>query len=110
MAKECNLFCFENICRDEANAKEYAEKLASEVGADAETLINYYGLDYIKDEKIRDNAIDLVVSNCVLVDKAEEKTEEKAAKPKKTTKKAPAKKAEKAEDAVEASEEKEDKE
>ena len=52
-------------------AEEYAKKIAESIGADAEQVKEYFGMDYIKDEKRREMATEIIFSTAVITEKAE---------------------------------------
>ena len=78
----------ENIDVTDDEVQEFAQTMADSYGATKDDIINYFGVDFIKGEKQKDKAIDLITDSVVYVDAPAEKKPAKKTAAKKTTKKA----------------------
>lgn len=76
------------------DVKEYAQKMADNYSVKVEDIMTYYGEDMLKEELLKDKAIDIIADSAVLI---EQQTEKSSAK-KSTAKKSTAKKDKKVEE------------
>ena len=76
------------------DVKEYAQKMADNYSVKVEDIMTYYGEDILKEELLKDKAIDIIADSAVLI---EQQTEKSSAK-KSTAKKSTAKKDKKVEE------------
>ena len=70
----------ENISVSEEEAEEYVKKVSETVNASVDEIKQYFGAEYIAEEKKREKATDIIIGSAVVgVLPAEEKTEESSA-------------------------------
>ena len=66
----------ENFAPTEEELGAYAEKMAANIGAKKEDVLRYFGEEYVKEELLREQAMDLLVASAVATDAAELPPEE----------------------------------
>ena len=66
----------ENLAPTEEELNAYAEKMATNIGAKKEDVLRYFGEEYVKEELLREQALDLLVASAVPTDAAELPPEE----------------------------------
>ena len=70
----------ENISVSEEEAEEYVKKVSETVNASVDEIKQYFGAEYIAEEKKREKATDIIIGSAVVGElPAEEKTEESSA-------------------------------